>query len=276
MKSLKNLLFICLIGLFLISCSKHETAYYLYKEAAYARQNTSLFFVDYLQENAEVHLENGWTKLTPAGTRFGAYPGSKLSFRIQEGRPLYIFLSCKPFKKGKYPARELQIKINNRELAQLEVRENMARNTKISIPPEYIEPEVNVLGFFYETATPPKGKILSPEFEEGKREFSLIFHELILTSYSSYGKIKKLVATKDQILKINKNAFIQAIPGELNFFLDLQARSSFKGRFKYFPIDQRRHQKNGLDFQVSIQQPEGEEQYIYQSSIAGNTLENKL
>lgn len=260
--------------LFCLCCVKQEISYDLQDEAKYALAKEDFFFIDYLKEESNIYLEKGWSRLNKDGYRLGAYLGSQLNFTLSENRPLFLFILCNPIREGRYPAKKLHIEINGLELEQVDFREKMQRYIKILIPSESLKTGENTIEFIYlvdklskEEADPSLGD---------KREFSLVFHELFLTSLASYGNIKKFLEAEKHITEKYEDAFIQKIPGEMDFYLDLRYQSSLKAQYKFLPFGQNKSSKKELDLQISIQKSEEEEQIIYFSSIEEDPLEKKI
>ena len=275
MKLKKNYFIILfLIILFFPSCVRNEIAYNFQDEVRYSQVKEQHFFIDYLKEGSDALLEKGWSKLRNGGSRLGAYPRSRLNFIVHESVPLNLFILCKPVKRGKYAARKLCVEINNQELTQVGFKERMARNIKIPISSEFLQNGKNILEFIYLADKPSKGEISLPQ--EKKREFSLIFNELILTSSRYHSSAKRFAKMEERIREENESILIQKIPSMIDFYLELPARSFFKARYKFFSFEQMGNQREEYNFQISLQQPEEDEKIIHSTSLGSNTSENKL
>lgn len=265
----KYLIIPILIVFFFAGCKQKQTVYDFNKESSYAHIKNESTFIDYMDKSSEILLEKGLAKSNKKDIMFGIYPESELIFNLIEKKPFNLFLSFKQFKKGEYLANSFSININDQALDQIDISKNTSRRVKVSISPEILKTGKNVIKFIYHTN---KKKPFS--LESTKREFAIIFQQLILSSLTTYSALNKFINYKKQILKNNDYAFIQEAPSEIDYYLDIPSHSSLNCKFKFFPFNQDIKKPINLDLQICIQKPEGREQIIHQYAVTEAITEN--
>lgn len=239
--------------LFLVSCSQQQEVISLHKELAYAQVKEGFFINDYLRDDAEIYLEDGWSNLSKNGYRSGVYPRSNIHFRLFQKKPLYLFCLCMPTQKEPYSAQKLTVMVNGSKVADEELKVNMPRFLKVPVPPELLGVGQNTLEFVYGAAHPSNEDHL-PE-EKGKRVFSVIFHRLILSSLSSLSAINRIEKKQSSLEDPEKTSFVQNIPGEVDFFLNVPAAAVFRADCEFFGLDPRASQTKMWNLQISLKQP---------------------
>lgn len=250
------------ILMFLVSCSQQQEMTSLYEELAYAQVKEGLFINDYLRDDAEIYFEDGWSYLNKNGYRSGVYPRSTIYFRLFQKRPLYLFCLCMPTPKGSRSAQRMLIKVNGSKVAEEELKANMPKFMKVPVPPELLSMGQNMLEFVYQTDK-TSDKDLLPE-EKGKRIFSAIFQRLILSSLSSLSAINRIERKQSSMLDPREASFVQNIPGEMDFFLNIPSDAALQAKCEFSWFDPDISPTKTWKVQISLQKPEAEEQMLEQ------------
>lgn len=260
--------------IFLPSCQKQDTVYDLEREILFSRIDGDIFYIDFLQEEANKYFRKGWSKLRKNITRLGVYPGSRLAFSLREKKSLVLFCKCRRYAKGDFPIESFLIKINNRELEQLDIKEKNLNLFQITIPVKFLKNGENIFDIFYRSGD-SSVKTLPPE-KRKKRNFSLVFNELILTSLTRPDLKEEYAKIKNRLIGKKAGVFIQNIPSSIDLSLKLAPGSSFSGRYEFFPFKHSGVQKDGFDLIISVQSPDGDKKIVLNLSLEKNPSKNKI
>jgi arylsulfatase A-like enzyme len=263
-----------LILLFFISCNKHELAFNLSEELEYAQIKGDIFALDYMAEEADDFLAKGWTKVRNKDFRLGAYPLSKLKFIISERRPLYLFFSCSQDRQIKYPAEKLLIKINKKDLTHIDLEKGEINNIRVPISYEFVENGENTVEIYYTNDKKPEEKPSSSQ--KKKREFSLRFNKLLISSHNDLSFTKQFINEKASLLEKDKDGFVQKVPSVIDFYFDLPDNCIFEAQYKYHPSSHFVTQNDNLKLKVSVQKPDKKEQIVYQALLDKDAVNKKF
>jgi len=269
-----HLSFVFLILLSCISCNKHEPAFNLSGELEYAHQKGDIFALDYMAEEADDLLARGWTKVRHNAFRLGTYPLSKFKFNISERRPLYLFFSYSQDKQIQYPAEKLLIKINKKDLTHIDLEKEAINNIRVPISYEFVENGENTLEIYYTNDQKPEEKPSSSQ--KKKREFSLRFNELLISSHNDLSFTKQFLNEKASLLVKDKDGFVQKVPSVIDFYFDLPDNCIFEAQYQYNPSSHFVTQNDNLKLKVSIQKPDTKEQIVYQSLLDKDAVNKKF
>jgi len=245
----------------------------LSEELEYAHKKGDIFALDYMAEEADDFLARGWTKVRNRAFRLGAYPFSRLKFIISKRRPLYLFISCSQDKQIKYPAGKLFIKINKKELTYIDLKNQKINNIRIPISYEFVENGENTVEIYYTNDKKPEVK--STSSQKKKREFSLRFNELLISSHNDLSFAKQFINNKAHFLKNEKDSFVQKVPSLIDFYFDLPDKCIFEAQYKYHPFGLDTQNSN-LKLKVSFQKPDKKEQIIYQALLDKDVVKKRF
>jgi len=246
----------------------------LSEELEYAHKKGDIFALDYLAEEADDFLGRGWTKVRNRAFRLGVYPFSRLKFIISKRRPLYLFISCSQDKQIKYPAEKLLIKINKKDLTYIDLKKQGIKNIRIPISYEFVENGKNTVEIYYNNDKKPEVK--SSSLQKKKREFSLKFSKLLISSHNDLSFVKQVINNKGSLLKNEKDSFVQKVPSVIDFYFDLPDKCIFEAQYKYHPSSHFDTQNNNLKLKVSVQKPEKKEQIVYQALLDKDVANKKF
>jgi len=246
----------------------------LSEELEYAHKKGDIFALDYMAEEADDFLARGWTKARNRDFRLGAYPFSRLKFIISKRRPLYLFISCSQDKQIKYPAEKLLIKINKKDLTHIVLKKQEINNIRVPISYEFIENGENTVEIYYTNDKKPEVK--SSSSQKKKREFSLRFNKLLISSHNDLSFIKQFINEKTSLLEKDKDSFVQKVPSVIDFYFDLPDKCIFEAEYKYHPSSHLDTQNNNLKLKVSLQKPDKKEQIVYQALLNNDAVNKKL
>ncbi len=259
--------------LLLLNCSGKDTVYSLLDETKYAQIQERYFTWDYLGEETPVFKKDGWSAVRENGTRGGAYPQSTLTFALKKRQPLYLYCKCKPSKGGKRRATAIHITVNKTVVAKVELKPNAFEFLKIPIPSQLLQLGKNTVVFSYETDH-NKEEPLSQEKE--KREFSAIFHKLILTSQRDFKEAVQAEETRLLLRDKYKNAFIQRVPGTVDFYLKFFSQPVLSARYRFIPLKRNKLSKNELSLHISVQKLNEEPKTVCHSLLGQGDSLRKL
>ena len=273
MLNFKNFFTLLSIFIFLFTnCARKEVLYNLNQEVEFALEKEEFLLIDFMKEDSEAFLEKGWSKLFKNGTRIGIYPKSELHFILSEVKPIYIYSSAKPYEKGNFPARDVHIKINNEELALVHSSDKSSRNLKIPIPSQSLKKGRNTVEFIYDAE---KRTEEIPSTQKKKRDYSLIFRELIFSSLEHYDHLKQYSEFRERVRGEYKDIFAQNIPSTVDFFLELPAQSVFNAKLKFLSSRQDKQQKKPVVLDIVIEKIEDKET-IHQFSFEEGSSEKEI
>jgi len=240
----------------------------------YAQKKGDLFALDYMTEAADKFLARGWIKARQKAFRLGAYPLSKVKFDISERRPLYLFFSSSQDKQIKYPAEKLLIKVNKKKLANIDLKKKEINYIRVPISYEFVENGENIVEIYYTNDKKPEEKHSSSQ--KKKRELSLRFNELLISSHDDLRFTKQVIKEKANLLKKEKDAFVQKVPSVIDFYFDLPDKCIFEAQYKYHHSSHFDTQNNNLTLTVSVKKPDEKEQIVYQSLLDKDAVNKKF
>jgi arylsulfatase A-like enzyme len=246
----------------------------LSEELEYADKKGDIFVLDYLAEESDDFLARGWKKLHNRAFRLGAYPFSKLKFIISKRRPLYLFISCSRDKQIKYPAEKLLIKINKKDLTHIDLKKKEINNIRVPISYEFVENGENTVEIYYTNDKKPEVKSFSSQ--KKKREFSLRFNKLLISSHNDLSFTKQFINEKASLLEKDKDGFVQKVPSVIDFYFNLPDKCIFEAQYKYHPSSHFVTQNDNLKLKVSLQKPDKKEQFIYQALLDKDAVNKKF
>lgn len=244
------------------------------EELEYAQKKGDLFALDYMAEAADKFLARGWIKARQKAFRLGAYPLSKVKFDISERRPLYLFFSSSQDKQIKYPAEKLLIKVNKKKLANIDLKKKEINYIRVPISYEFVENGENIVEIYYTNDKKPEEKHSSSQ--KKKRELSLRFNELLISSHDDLRFTKQVIKEKANLLKKEKDAFVQKVPSVIDFYFDLPDKCIFEAQYKYHHSSHFDTQNNNLTLTVSVKKPDEKEQIVYQSLLDKDAVNKKF
>ncbi len=254
------------IGFF--GCQKSQVIYDLALEQEFAQRQGDVFIHDYMAGPDDEWLGWGWSKLRNEGTRLAVYPSSRVRFTIDEAIPLYLFCKCKPFLGDEVGANSIRIELNNKEIAALELEKETMEFLKILIPEEEIKRGNNWVEFFY--VTDAEDNIEYNRSSEDKRKFSLTVHELILSSHPDFDLTEKYNKIRQNLIAdIKSGTFLQKVPGVLDFYLDIPAKSLFEARCTFYPSDASGQPEDTVSLELSVQKHGEKEEILHAAAIGG-------
>jgi len=243
-------------------------------ELEYAHKKGDIFTLDYMTEEANDLLARGWTKVRHNAFRLGNYPLSKFKFNISERRPLYLFFSYSQDKQIQYPAKKLLIKINKKDLSHIDLEKEAINNIRVPISYEFVENGENTVEIYYTNGQKPEEKPSSSQ--KKKREFSLRFNELLISSHNDLSFTKQFLNEKVSLLEKNKDGFVQKVPSVIDFYFDLPDNCIFEAQYQYNPSSHFVTQNDNLKLKVSIQKPDTKEQIVYQALLDKDAVNKKF
>ena len=240
----------------------------------YAQKKGDLFALDYMAEEANDLLARGWTKIRHNAFRLGNYPLSKFKFNISERRPLYLFFSYSQDKQIQYPAKKLLIKINKKDLSHIDLEKEAINKIRVPISYEFVENGENTVEIYYTNGQKPEEKPSSSQ--KKKKEFSLRFNELLISSHNDLSFTKQFLNEKASLLEKNKDGFVQKVPSVIDFYFDLPDNCIFEAQYQYNPSSHFVTQNDNLKLKVSIQKPDTKEQIVYQALLDKDAVNKKF
>ncbi len=240
----------------------------------YAQKKGDIFALDYMAEEANDLLARGWTKIRHNAFRLGNYPLSKFKFNISERRPLYLFFSYSQDKQIQYPAKKLLIKINKKDLSHIDLEKEAINKIRVPISYEFVENGENTVEIYYTNGQKPEEKPSSSQ--KKKKEFSLRFNELLISSHDDLRFTKQVINEKANLLKKEKDAFVQKVPSVIDFYFDLPDKCIFEAQYKYHHSSHFETKNNNLTLKVSVKKPDEKEQIVYQSLLDKDAVNKKF
>ncbi len=277
MKLFRFIIYLCLPLIFFTNCSQQEKAFDLKEESLYAHKKQDFIFIDYMKKKSSFYLKEGWSRLSKNNARRGIYPRSRLYFNSDTKSPVYLFCYCKPVPESLYSAHNLTVQVNGNEIDRIQLKPNLLRYIKLKLPLKYLRNGKNILEFKYHIS--PYRKIKSNERTK-KNNFSLIFYDLILTNLRNKKMMEqyyKAVEKETNVLKkTHRDIFLQKVPSEIDFFLNLPPNSSYKAKYRFSKLKPIPPNSPEMRLQLIVQEERGKEQLIYEEFLSVRSKHKRL
>jgi len=228
------LVFLFIVVVF-IGCRPQSVIADLKDEFEFSQERSHFFIVDFLSAKAEVSTREGWSRLKPNGSRLGVYPRSTLNLFLSQRRPLYLVGICTQPKEEGFSAASITIQVNLKEIGVIELDEDSPEFFELPISEEVLLLGHNTIEFVY--AQDKQNSEAMAALPENKRVFSVVFQELVISSHPRLNYVRNIFALKERILREHEGAFVQYIPGEIDFYLDLPSLSSLTAEGEFYPVE---------------------------------------
>jgi arylsulfatase len=249
-------------------CQKSRVIYDLALEQEFAQRQGDVFIHDYLAGPDDEWLGWGWSKIRNEGTRLAVYPGSRVRFTINKAIPLYLFCTCKPFLRDEVGANSVRIKLNDKEVAVLELKKETVGLLEILIPEKDIKRGNNWVEFIYVTDAEDSNE--GDRSSEDKRKFSLTVYDLILSSCPDFDLAEKYNKMSQNLKAgMRSGSFLQKVPGVMDFYLDIPAQSSLEARCAFYPSDTNGQPEDAVSFELSVKEQGEKEEILHAAAIGG-------
>ena len=266
---------LCLGVSFFSACQRNRVINDLVQEQVFARKIGDVFIHDYMAAENDEWRGWGWSKLRKEGTRLGTFPSSRVRFVAEDVVPLHLFCMCKPFERDEVAAKNIRVRLNEQELATIEIKQGISRLVDIFLPAERIKRGNNWIEFVYVTSGHDSQK--QRETPDEKRKFSLVVYDMILSSHPEYEFAEKYLKSKKNLAAVMKpGTFVQKVPGIVDFYLDIPAGSSLEALGIFYPSIPDLPFSEKLPFEVSVKIPGGKEEIVQSETISGEEIRISL
>ena len=276
------------IALLLSACKGNDPIYDLREEGPFSQQLNEGMIVNYMDRGVELFNDAGWTRINKNQTRNGLFPESKLVFHAYKNRNLYLLMRIKPFVKSKNAAGAVEVRLNEGVLRTFAFSGVTIKNVAITLPAKDLLIGKNLLSLHYikekraKDENPKKkiGKYEGGEFdvkeeplESGKEnKFSVVVHDLFLSSNPSLNIVKKQYLRRLNAQKDHPGAFIQQVPGRVDYYLNIPARSRLEADFSYYPdLPSSSGGQADVNLRISVQQHGGQETVLQRLCVSGDS-----
>jgi arylsulfatase A-like enzyme len=256
-----------LLVLVAFGCRKSADAIDLKAEARFAHLAEKELIIDLLTEETGLHHPAGWTRLHRDKTRYGIYPESSMVFSVFEPRDLSLLGRIRPYLKSDNTASSVRVLLNGSELGTFPFTKTGMDTFVLPIPKESLDTGDNRLTFLYTPENSPE----EGTAEDGTdRLFSVVISDLMVSSLFDLNEAKKIGIMKDQVSEESGGAFIQQVPGRVDFFLDVPSGARLEAEAVFYPADGTPARLAGeKDLRIICSRPGEEDLTLHASSLSG-------
>ena len=257
---------LCLLVLEPLACKKNRLVIDVAQEQEFAQKSGDVFIHEYMEREVDDWRGWGWSKLKEGGNRLAVFPSSRLRFIAESRVSLHLFCGCQPYSSDDVAATSIRVELNNNEIALVELEDGINNFLDILLPAENIKRGNNWIEFFYVVGDGISQ--IEPLSPEGKRKFSLVVNELILSSHPDFNFAEKYIQSQQSLKQnLNTGTIIQKVPSALDFYLDIPEQSSIEGSCTFYPANS--DISSGVDpnLEISVQRPGGKEEIIHTHSF---------
>jgi arylsulfatase A-like enzyme len=238
-------------------CGVQRTQTDLKDEFEFSKINNLFYIHDFLTEKAAISTREGWSRFKSNGTRLGVYPRSVLNFFLLEKRSLNLIGLCSQPRADGIPARSMAVRINGSQIGVVGLNDNAMTSFKLAISEEVVEAGHNAIEFIYFQGV--QNQDTARSFSNNQRIFSVVFRELVLSSDPSLEYTRNIMAIEKRLVKNNLGSFIQFIPGQIDFYVDIPSGCSLTAEGKFYSLDNSTGGRNTFQGEVNFQQIRGKE-----------------